>query len=270
MCSSDLDELRLAAGPSIAPEFAAMIERLPVGPDGGTCGRAAVSGEAVLAADVMVDADMAPFAPFLETVGVRAVWSTPVLAPETGGAVATIVVFWGEPHTPDAAECELLDSLQSLVEIAIDRKEHETRLAHQAHHDALTALPNRSLFTEVLGIACARAGRTERANAVLFLDLDRFKHVNDSLGHEAGDELLREVAARIRSVARAGDTVARFGGDEFTVLCEDLEPQQARQVVGDVARRILDALAAPVIIGNQHLHVTASIGVAIEIGRAHV
>lgn len=257
------EELRLVAAPGVNPDFAAMIERLPVGPGGGTCGRAAELGEAVLAADVSTDADMAAFAPFLETVGVRAVWSTPVIAPESGAVIATIAVFWDQPHIPEAEEYELLDSLQSLVEIAIDRKEHETRLAHQAHHDALTSLPNRSLFTEVLGIACARAGRTERANAVLFLDLDRFKHVNDSLGHEAGDELLREVAARIRGVARAGDTVARFGGDEFTVLCEDIEPEHARQVVGDVAQRILDALAEPVLVDGQQLHVTASIGVAM-------
>lgn len=257
------DELRLAAGPSLAPDFAAMIDRLPVGPGGGTCGRAAELATSVLAADVAADPDMEPFAPFLEMVGVRAVWSTPVVAPESGAVIATIAVCWGEPHDPGEEERDLLDSLQSLVEIAIDRKEHETRLAHQAHHDALTGLPNRSLFTEVLGIACARAGRSGRANAVMFLDLDRFKHVNDSLGHEAGDELLRAIGARIRRVARAGDTVARFGGDEFTVLCEDIDPQHAREVVADVARRILDAIAEPVIVGGQPLHVSGSVGVAI-------
>ena len=109
-----------------------------------------------------------------------------------------------------------------LAAIAIERKTFEDRLAYQAQHDPLTGLPNRVLFVEFLTLALARAPRRQTTSAVLFLDLDRFKVVNDSLGHDAGDELMVKLSTRLCAAVRPGDTVARFGGDEFTVLCDDL------------------------------------------------
>lgn len=148
---------------------------------------------------------------------------------------------------------QLADSLAQLTEL-------KDELRHQALHDSLTKLANRALFTDRLEHALERDADSKRFVAVLFLDLDDFKTVNDSLGHEAGDRLLVGVAQRIQAATRPGDTVARFGGDEFAVLLEDLvDPTDAE----DAAERILNTLAVPFQIRDRDLTSHASIGVAI-------
>jgi diguanylate cyclase (GGDEF)-like protein/PAS domain S-box-containing protein len=140
---------------------------------------------------------------------------------------------------------------------ARDALEHELR--HQAFHDALTGLANRALFEDHLVQALARARRHREPVAVLFLDLDDFKTINDSLGHQAGDELLRSVAIRIAGVVRAHDTAARLGGDEFAVLAETGEDEDA---AATIAGRLLDAMADPFDVAGRQLRVSASIGLA--------
>lgn len=153
----------------------------------------------------------------------------------------------------------LLDGLAAIGSTALDNAHLLQRVQHQAVHDALTDLPNRLLFQDRLGQAVARGDRFGERFAVLYLDVDRFKRVNDSLGHSLGDDLLRHVAHRLREAVRATDTVARMGGDEFTVLLlgirDDREPVT-------VAETILERLRAPFYVGERQLFVTASIGVA--------
>jgi diguanylate cyclase (GGDEF)-like protein len=146
-----------------------------------------------------------------------------------------------------------------------ERKLAANALAHQASHDPLTGLPNRTLFLDRLEHALARARRSQSKLAVLFLDLDDFKLVNDTRGHEAGDLLLVAMTPRLTAALRPGDTVARFGGDEFVVLCEDLVCDAAAIAI---ARRIGDACARPVRIGDQEHVITASTGVVIVDGGA--
>ena len=144
-----------------------------------------------------------------------------------------------------------------------ERKGLENPLRYDAFHDALTGLPNRVLFTDRLEQAVARAKRSQQGLGVLFLDLDRFKYINDSLGHEVGDDLLREIGRRMPEEARSADTVARFGGDEFVVLVEDIDS------VGEavsVADRILAAIRDPVALHGRSHVVTASIGIAFGMG----
>jgi diguanylate cyclase (GGDEF)-like protein/PAS domain S-box-containing protein len=139
------------------------------------------------------------------------------------------------------------------------RKEMEAALTHQALHDPLTDLPNRALLVDRIEQALRRLGRHPGRVAVLFLDLDRFKVVNDSLGHAAGDHLLVEVAQRLAAASRPGDTIARFGGDEFVVLCEELHHEnEAITIVG----RLADALARPFLHQGRELSLTASVGIA--------
>ncbi|WP_221090231.1 putative bifunctional diguanylate cyclase/phosphodiesterase [Deinococcus aquaedulcis] len=135
------------------------------------------------------------------------------------------------------------------------------RLAFEAQHDALTGLPNRARLLDRLALELRRAERTGRAVAVMFIDLDGFKRVNDTLGHAAGDALLREVAARLQACVRPSDTVARLGGDEFVAVVSDLEsPQDAARVAG----RLQAALAPPVVLGGTPLSVRSSLGIALH------
>ncbi|MFL5843654.1 MAG: putative bifunctional diguanylate cyclase/phosphodiesterase [Solirubrobacteraceae bacterium] len=150
------------------------------------------------------------------------------------------------------------------INYAVERKRVEVELAHQALHDALTGLPNRGLFLDRLAQALTRLGRHSGSLAVLFCDLDRFKVVNDSLGHGAGDMLLVDVARRLEGLLRAGDTAARFGGDEFVILCEDITG--AHQAIS-VAERVSSALAAPFVLGDDEAFVRTSIGIAMATGQ---
>jgi diguanylate cyclase (GGDEF)-like protein len=141
-----------------------------------------------------------------------------------------------------------------------ERAAQEERIRHQAYHDPLTQLPNRASFTEHLEEAMRRAKRASWPLAVLFLDLDLFKRVNDSLGHDAGDRLLRVVAERIQRAVREADMLFRMGGDEFTVLLEDVRgPEEAAMV----ATRMLEAIAEPVQLQHHEISVSASIGIAL-------
>ena len=150
------------------------------------------------------------------------------------------------------------------ISYAIERKRAEVELAHQALHDALTGLPNRALFLDRLGQALTRLDRREAWAAVLFLDLDRFKVVNDSLGHGAGDRLLVDVAARLEQVLRGGDTAARFGGDEFVILCEEVSGEREAIVI---AERIAGVLDAPFLVGEEEVFVRTSVGISLAAGR---
>ncbi|WP_199710859.1 putative bifunctional diguanylate cyclase/phosphodiesterase [Noviherbaspirillum cavernae] len=141
-----------------------------------------------------------------------------------------------------------------------DRKQAEMQLSHQAYHDILTDLPNRTLFRDRLDLAIIHAQRNKAGLAVMFVDLDHFKFVNDTLGHLKGDELLQKVTARFKEVLRRGDTLARLGGDEFTLLLPDLRDRQDAALVAD---KFLRCLEQPFELDRQEVHVSASIGIAI-------
>jgi diguanylate cyclase (GGDEF)-like protein/PAS domain S-box-containing protein len=155
-----------------------------------------------------------------------------------------------------------VDGLVFTMRDISERKILDSELRHQALHDTLTGLPNKSLFDDRVGHAIGRADRDQSEIAVLFLDLDNFKLVNDSLGHPAGDELLVAVAARLVSVLKSGDSVARFGGDEFVVLLEDVDADAAELV----SERLQESLREPFTFGAEEVPLHASIGIAI--GRA--
>jgi diguanylate cyclase (GGDEF)-like protein len=180
-------------------------------------------------------------------------------------SVPLIDLFWGnaEDRTVTIATSALLFSmiLVRTYDLMKTVEMREDRLRHDATHDALTGLANRVRFAERTEAALARVDARHPV-AVLFIDLDDFKTVNDSLGHQAGDELLALVANRLEAVVREGDTVARFGGDEFAVL---LESAVDRRDAAYIARRVLDALCEPIVISNRSVRSVASIGVAMDL-----
>jgi diguanylate cyclase (GGDEF)-like protein/PAS domain S-box-containing protein len=155
---------------------------------------------------------------------------------------------------------ELTTANAQLQDEIFERMQAEQRIWHVAHHDALTGLPNRALLHDRLEQALVQAGRNQGRLAVMFLDLDRFKSINDTLGHEVGDELLKEVARRVRAAVRAADTVARLGGDEFVVVLHDIEDAND---AARVAEKIVAAFVPPVQIGQHELRASTSVGIGL-------
>jgi diguanylate cyclase (GGDEF)-like protein len=150
--------------------------------------------------------------------------------------------------------------LSRAIRCAIARKGFEAGLAQRAYFDSLTGLANRGLFNDRLTHALARATRADKRAALMFIDLDNFKMINDRFGHIVGDEVLRSVAQALRCAVRQTDTVARLGGDEFAVLLEPLEDVSHVDVV---AQKILSAVDAPAVVSGSRVQVTASIGIAV-------
>jgi diguanylate cyclase (GGDEF)-like protein/PAS domain S-box-containing protein len=169
--------------------------------------------------------------------------------------------FGAPPFTSD--DLTFAGELAVRVALAIDTARQHQQLRHEAHTDPLTGLANRALFMDHLRMALARGRRHPATVAVLFFDLDRFKAVNDSLGHTAGDGLLTAVAERLESALRPSDTIARLGGDEFAVLCEGLNRDYNAVTV---AQRILDTVAQPCALAGRDVVVTPSIGIAVASG----
>lgn len=165
-------------------------------------------------------------------------------------------------HKPGAVLSENTDSsgVYGVARDITESKRADELIAYQAYHDILTDLPNRLLFKDRLNLALLQAKRKKNMLAVLFVDLDRFKVVNDSLGHPVGDELLQQAALRLRACLRQSDTLSRFGGDEFTVGLPELEqPEDASRM----AQKLLQSLRQPFVLGGHALHISASIGVAV-------
>jgi diguanylate cyclase (GGDEF)-like protein/PAS domain S-box-containing protein len=152
------------------------------------------------------------------------------------------------------------DIMEGTIIDVTERKRAQEQVEYQAYHDSLTGLPNRLLFRDRITVALAHAKRSARLTAVMFLDLDQFKLVNDTLGHTVGDRLLQAIGARLGTCVRAEDTVARMGGDEFTILLGDLSERRGAALV---AQKVLEAVRHPISIDEHELYVTTSIGIAV-------
>jgi diguanylate cyclase (GGDEF)-like protein/PAS domain S-box-containing protein len=376
--------LRSAVAPSLPAEYTAFVDGIEIGPQAGSCGTAAFTGQLVVAGDIATDPRWTAFKEVALRHGLRACWSVPIVG-SSERVLGTFAAYYHEPRTPAAHEMELMRTAARLAGIAIERagaqealerreqelrtvmdsvpamicyadrearfvyinrrfadwlgfpresligrsvcevvdadtfqvmqphiaqvlaggevryerrqrgrdgrqydfdvqylphfdsagsvcgyfvmlndvtarKQDEELLHFLANHDQLTALPNRNLFAEHLGRATAKAARQGEKLAVLFLDLDRFKNVNDTLGHNTGDVLLQQVAGRLRDSLRQSDLVARLGGDEYTVLLQPLADAQGAAVC---AQKLIDALARPIEVDGHELIVTCSIGISV-------
>jgi diguanylate cyclase (GGDEF)-like protein len=249
------------AAPTLPAGYVAQLEGMVIGPDVGSCGAAAFHGCEVITPDVETDPRWEAFRPLTREHGLRHCWSFPILG-AGGDVLGTFGLYGEEPREPTDEHRQFIRDAARLAGIAIQRRRATEELVHRATHDPLTGLPNRTLLFDRLTHALARGRRSGTSLAVLFVDLDRLKLVNDTLGHDIGDEVLRDVAERIAGCVRPGDTVARFGGDEFIVVCEDIDPERA----ATVAQRIIDGIAAASTGAAGGLSPTASVGVAVVPG----
>ena len=263
LLDADTSTLRVAAAPTLPRRFLDALDGTPVSATAISCGAAAALHEPVFVGDVADDDRWAGRHDVARAHGVHASWSLPIVASDGGAVLGTLDVFVGEPRLPGDEHQQVFYLLAQLASIAIERKAFEEQLAHQSMHDPLTGLPNRLLFLDRLGQSIARCQRTKSSVGVVFLDLDRFKNINDSLGHDAGDELLVAVARKLEAVIRPGDTVARFGGDEFTVLCEDLTWDTARDLAVEISERLLATVIRPMVVRGTEMFVGASVGIAL-------
>ena len=197
---------------------------------------------------------------FLHQSGITTCWSFPVNSSD-GQSVGVFCMYLTTEIEPSDKDGRIIDTAIGQAQLAFDRIRAERQLAKQALYDPLTDLANRSLLTDRIEQALRRSRRTDEDIALLFLDLDQFKSINDGLGHHAGDELLVAAADRFRQAVRAEDTIARFAGDEFVILMERL---RSRQDAIDVAERISEACRTPAVIADLEIQITCSIGIAFN------
>jgi diguanylate cyclase (GGDEF)-like protein len=190
--------------------------------------------------------------------GYRSCWSTPIIS--QSAVLGVFAMYSMTVREPTEAESQLIDFTTRIAGIAIQRKRAEDQIHFMANHDVLTGLPNRALLEDRLSQAILYAQRYDRWVAVVFIDLDNFKLFNDTLGHKAGDELLKVVAGRMVECVKATDTVVRLGGDEFVIVLFD-QPKNV-ELASETLQHLRAAIAEPVQIGERQVSATASIGIA--------
>lgn len=191
--------------------------------------------------------------------GFQSAWVTPVFQKD-GARIGLIVIYNRESSGPSAATRRTLLTAAELCTVVVDHYQTHHQLAYLVQHDSLTGLPNRILFEDRLQQALALSRREHRLVGLLAMDIDRFKSINDTLGHQAGDSLLQQFAQRMREKLRSSDTFARMGGDEFTVILPDLkEPEHA----ATVARKLVSAAQEPFSILGQSVQISTSLGISV-------
>ncbi len=213
--------------------------------------------------DIQEDPRTVSLSPYAAQAGVQAGWSTPIVANRTGELLGLIATYCPTAHEPSAHELDVGSVASHLAAIALERDRWQRELFHQARHNQLTGLPNRSVIIETLDAALERARADGSTLAVMFIDLDRFKVVNDSLGHVAGDTLLVRFGGRLSTLIRPGDFVGHFGGDEFVVI---LEHARGTDDVRFVANRLELSLSEPFGLDEGEVFLSTSIGVALSTG----
>ncbi len=256
-----LKDGRLWAGaaPHLPKDYSQSLDGLPIGPTAGSCGTACFTGETVITEDIATDPLWEGYRELAKPHGLRACWSMPIPSSD-GGVLGSFAVYLAVPGRPTTRDLDFMGTATRLAAVAIEHRLLTDQLSHQAQHDALTGLPNRLLFQDRLGQALAQAQRKKHQVAVLYMDLDRFKQINDTLGHSSGDELLRQVAGRLNDCIRKSDTLARLGGDEFTVVVTELNDSQDAM---RVAKKLIETMRVPFQVEGRELFVSVSLGISI-------
>jgi diguanylate cyclase (GGDEF)-like protein/PAS domain S-box-containing protein len=250
------NQLRLTAAPSVPPEVAQALAVVDLGHGMGSCAAAALSGGTECVTDALVDPRWEAVRSLARRFGIRSCWSVAIRA-ANGDVLGTFAITSTAAAEPESQHLQLLESAAHVAGIAIEGHRASAQLSWQATHDTLTGLFNRQEFERRLGLALGTARETGRTHALCYLDLDQFKVVNDTCGHVAGDELLRQLARELSGQIRKTDTLARLGGDEFGLLISDCQLGDAR-TVAEAARNV--------VAGYQFSWECKSFAVGVSIG----
>ncbi len=246
------------SAPSLPEAYCNAIDSEAIGPNVGSCGTAAYRNEMVIVDDIANNPLWENYRGLAQEYELAACWSVPIRN-ALGEVLGALALYFKTPCAPDSAKIEMIQSTANFAGIAIEYKQSEDVLQRLAHEDALTSLPNRALLMDRLEQSIAQAKRQHGQFAMLFVDLDHFKSINDTLGHEAGDIVLVEVANRLKQCVREMDTVARLGGDEFMLILTDI--RDTKDVV-IVAEKVLKSLSLPFDIDGGEYFIGGSIGIS--------
>ena len=253
------DHLVQYAAPGLPAEFREATHVISIGKNATSCGAAATLGKLSIAEKFDGDPLWEHYQDVARRNNIQACFSTPLFS-VTHEIIGTLALYWRKPRALAENDRLILESAGRLAAVAIEHRQLYDQLAFQAQHDSLTELPNRLLLHDRLKQALELAKRRKEKLGVFWLDLDRFKHVNDTLGHRAGDMLLRQVAQRLTSCVRASDTIARIGGDEFVLVASGLHEENDAQIV---ANKILTAMQEPFMVLEHQINVSGSVGVSL-------
>ncbi|SNY46263.1 diguanylate cyclase (GGDEF) domain-containing protein [Arsukibacterium tuosuense] len=244
--------LRHGAAPSLPDFYNEAVDNLAIGIGQGSCGTAAYTGEPVIVEDINSHPYWQPFLELTQAANLAACWSQPIKNAE-GKVLGTFGIYHSEPCQPTASQRQQITRYSNLAELAIDRSVSAEKIRRLAFYDDLTGLPNRRLLEERLHHAIVNSKRSKNYCAMMFIDLDNFKPVNDLYGHKTGDQVLCQVGERIGQVVREADTVARFGGDEFIVVLHEIASNKAncRQRAEQVAIKIAATISEPLMIDKE-------------------
>ena len=264
--------LHCGTAPSLPDSFIDAINGMRIREGEACCGTAASRCELVVVSDLEHHPYFDEYRDVIRMAGVSACWSQPILD-YSGCVLGTFAFYYRVNIEPGADETILIETYAGLAGLVIERHRAEKQIRNLAFYDTLTQLPNRRMLDDRLNLAMALSKRTGRHGAVMFVDLDNFKPLNDAHGHSVGDLLLIQVAQRLVGCVRETDTVARFGGDEFVVMLSELDTgaQESEQLAGRIAEKIRAALAEPYVMetkfggvdGLVEHHCTASIGIVL-------
>lgn len=273
LLDSEGKHLEKGVAPSLPDFYNKALDGVEIGIGVGSCGTAAFTGERVIVSDITTHPYWAPYKELAAKAELKACWSEPILS-SSHQVLGTFAIYHHDASTPTESDIATIEQTARLTSIVIEHKRMEEQVHEMAFRDTLTQLPNRRLLNDRLTQTLAVGKRSGRYSALLFLDMDNFKPLNDTYGHEVGDLLLIEVARRISSCIRETDTVARFGGDEFVVILSELDDEvtESGEQARIVAEKIRDALSDMYLLTVAHgsdagglieHHCSSSIGVVL-------
>jgi len=259
VCDSARQYLNVMSGPNLPTAVIDRLNGTVPGETSGSCGKAVFQNAPVYASNTLEDTCWSDVRQLALDFSINACWSHPVRNTD-GQVIGSFAISSFDVREPSYFQQQLLTESANIAGIILERHKKEQDLWLKAHEDRLTGLCNRPMFDMTLDHAISSARRHQAQLAVLFVDLDNFKVINDTYGHKAGDDVLREIALRLKRCQRSSDTLARYGGDEFTLLLENIDDLNS---VTQVAQRVIDECALPIVTDGHSVSVSASVGISL-------